>query len=107
MSIGLTVAPADSRAGTASRTSRSVSGSAPSKNTEVGTPTTSPLTLPNVGLIPTVPQSDDGMRIEPPVSEPVPPRHMPAASAAPVPPLDPPGIRAPSQGFEVGGVQTP
>jgi hypothetical protein len=65
------------------------------------------LTRPNVGLIPTVLHSDDGIRIEPPVSEPLPPKHIPAASAAAVPPLDPPGMRDVSHGFEVGGVLTP
>jgi hypothetical protein len=44
------------------------------------------------------------MRMEPPVSVPVAAMHSPAASAAPDPPLEPPGIRSRSQGLRVGGV---
>ena len=40
-----------------------------------------------------------GTRIDPPVSEPVPPRHNPAAMAAPVPLEEPPGERVRSQGL--------
>ena len=43
------------------------------------------------GLKPTVPQADDGMRIEPPISVPVARVVKPAASAAPAPPDEPPG----------------
>ena len=45
-----------------------------------------------VGRKPTTPQHDAGMRIEPPVSPPTATLHMPAATAAPLPPLDPPGV---------------
>ena len=41
------------------------------------------------------------MRIEPRPSEPVPNPTRPAATAAAVPPLDPPGVRATSQGLRV------
>src|SRR5437762_6583719 len=39
------------------------------------------------------------MRIEPPPSEPCATGHRPAASAAPAPPLEPPGVRERSHGF--------
>ena len=65
------------------------------------------LTRPKVGLMPTVPQSEEGIRIDPPVSEPVAPRHIPADNAAPDPPLEPPGMWLSSHGLDVGGVQTP
>src|SRR5262249_17862782 len=54
---------------------------------------------PTVGLIPATPQNDAGLRTEPPVSEPNAMRHIPAAAAAPAPPLDPPDTRFKSQGF--------
>ena len=44
------------------------------------------------------------MRIEPPVSLPMAMGTIPAATAAPEPPLDPPGIRPGSQGLETGGL---
>ena len=43
-----------------------------------------------------------GWRIEPPVSVPSAHGALPAATAAALPPLDPPGIRARSHGFSVG-----
>src|SRR5215467_5822251 len=51
--------------------------------------------------MPESPHSDDGMRIEPPVSEPSAPGHMPAATEAPEPDDDPPQMRcvALSHGF--------
>jgi len=55
-----------------------------------------------VGLIPTTPQWEAGCRMEPPVSEPSAPRHIPAATEAADPPLEPPGTRLRSQGFLVG-----
>ena len=57
-----------------------------------------------VGLRPTRPQWEAGILIDPPVSEPMPPATMPAATDAPVPPLDPPALRSRSHGFRVGGV---
>ena len=42
-----------------------------------------------MGLIPAMPQNAAGPRMEPPVSEPVPPSTSPAATAAPVPEDDP------------------
>ena len=46
-----------------------------------------------------MPQNDDGPRMEPPVSVPSPPRIRPAATATPVPELEPPGKRLVSHGF--------
>src|SRR5258708_35516053 len=65
------------------------------------------LTRPYVGLSPVMPQHADGMRIEPPVSLPMEPRHIPAATAAAEPPLEPPGMWVGSQGLRVGGVYVP
>ena len=45
--------------------------------------------------------------MEPAVSVPSAPRQCPAASAAAEPPLEPPGIRPRSQGFDVPGVTVP
>ena len=55
--------------------------------------------LPYVGLSPTVPQSEEGMRIEPPVSVPMEPKPTPLARATAEPPLDPPLILARSHGL--------
>src|SRR2546426_8670438 len=52
------------------------------------------LTRPIVGRIPTIPFTDEGRRIEPPVSVPRAPRHVRAATAAPEPPLEPAGKRS-------------
>src|SRR5271165_2455382 len=57
------------------------------------------LIRPKVGFRPVTPQKDAGMRIDPPVSVPVAKGRMPAATAAPEPPLDPPGMRSVSHGF--------
>src|SRR2546429_7391222 len=56
-----------------------------------------------VGRRPTTPQHDAGMRIDPPVSPPNATDAMPAATAAPLPPLDPPGVNPSRHGFCVGG----
>ena len=60
------------------------------------------LTRPYVGLRPVSPQRDEGMRIEPPVSEPRAPAASPAATAAPEPEEEPPHTRCAvaSQGFQ-------
>src|SRR5215831_9048618 len=63
------------------------------------------LTRPHVGLRPTIPQHAAGPRIEPPVSVPVAPAQRKAATAAPEPPLDPPGERSSAHGFRVGPYQ--
>ena len=56
-----------------------------------------------VGRSPTTPQHDAGMRIDPPVSPPNATDAIPAATAAPLPPLDPPGVIPSRHGFWVGG----
>jgi hypothetical protein len=48
-----------------------------------------------------MPQNDAGWRIEPPVSVPSAPAQRPAATAAALPPLLPPGARRRSQGLRV------
>ena len=50
-----------------------------------------------------MPFIDAGNRTEPPVSEPSDPMHIPAATEAPEPPLEPPGIRSVFQGLRQGG----
>src|SRR5262244_4374293 len=59
------------------------------------------LTRPRVGRTPTRLFAEDGDRIDWPVSDPVPITPKLAAMAAPVPPLDPPGVRVKSYGFRV------
>src|SRR5512143_3362677 len=59
-------------------------------------------TRPYVGFMPTTPQREAGWRIEPPVSVPTPAKHRPAATAAAVPPEDPPGILSGAQGLRDG-----
>src|SRR5205807_851067 len=65
--------------------------------------TPSVLTRPYVGLHPAMPQYDAGRVIEPPVCEPSAPRHMPQASAAAEPLLEPPGVRSRFHGLRVTG----
>ena len=59
-------------------------------------------TVPYVGLRPTIPHSAAGWRIEPPVSVPSAHGARPAATAAALPPLEPPGTRVRSHGFRTG-----
>src|SRR5215475_4589067 len=65
------------------------------------------LTRPNVGFSPTAPHNAAGIRIDPPVSEPIATGTIRAATTAPDPPLEPPGTRLRSQGFFDGGVTLP
>ena len=58
-------------------------------------------TRPRVGFIPTRPQHDAGIRIDPPPSEPVANGTIPAATAAAEPPEDPPGVRSGFHGLRV------
>ena len=51
--------------------------------------------------MPTKPQKDAGSRTEPPVSVPIAQGTSPAATAAALPELEPPGAREKSQGFRV------
>src|ERR1700676_4020837 len=57
------------------------------------------LISPAVGRIPTRLFAEEGERIEPPVSEPVPTAAKFAATAAAVPPDEPPGVLVKSWGF--------
>jgi hypothetical protein len=59
------------------------------------------LTRPYVGFSPTIPHRLAGWRTLPPVSEPSAARHRSAATAAALPPLDPPGTRVVSHGLRV------
>src|SRR5687767_12560202 len=60
------------------------------------------LTRPRVGFRPTRPHSLAGIRIDPPPSPAVPIGTMPEATAAAVPPLEPPVLRVVSQGLRDG-----
>ena len=55
-----------------------------------------------MGLSPTIPHSAAGWRIEPPVSVPIAHGASPAATAAALPPLEPPGTRSRSHGLRTG-----
>ena len=59
-------------------------------------------TRPRVGLRPNRPHALAGMRIEPPPSPACANGTMPDATAAALPPLDPPGDRSRSQGLRAG-----
>ena len=61
-------------------------------------------TRPRCGLRPTRPQHAAGMRSEPPPSLPCANGTMPAATAAALPPDEPPGVRVGSHGFRVRSV---
>src|SRR5699024_10044439 len=86
-----------SRATAVSRTSRVstplVARAAPS------TPFGPVLMRPREGLRPTSPQAEAGIRIEPPPSLPWAIGTIPAATAAPAPPEEPPGDRVGSHGL--------
>ena len=56
-------------------------------------------TSPQDGLKPTTPQHAAGSRTEPALSVPSATSQSPAASAAALPPLEPPGIRPGASGF--------
>ena len=58
-------------------------------------------TRPRCGLSPKRPQDEAGMRIEPAPSEAKAIGTRPAATAAALPPLEPPGVRCGFQGFLV------
>jgi hypothetical protein len=60
-------------------------------------------TRPRLGFMPKSPHHADGMRIEPPPSEPCAIGHKPAAHAAAAPPEEPPGVRLVSHGLRAGG----
>jgi hypothetical protein len=56
---------------------------------------------PRLPFMPTRPQHDDGMRIDPPPSDAWATGAMPDATAAAAPPDEPPGVRVVSQGLRV------
>src|SRR4051794_40168667 len=58
-------------------------------------------TRPRCGFSPNRPQQAAGMRIEPPPSVAMPAEARPAATAAPLPPLEPPTVVFRSHGFRV------
>src|SRR5262245_48324707 len=58
-------------------------------------------TRPNDGLWPTMPQNDAGFRMDPPPSVPRASGPRPAATAAPAPPEEPPGVRSRFHGLRV------
>ncbi len=60
------------------------------------------LSRPKVGLRPLTPHAEAGIRTEPPVSLPSAAGTSRAASAAPEPPLEPPGMWAVFQGLHTG-----
>ncbi len=55
-----------------------------------------------MGLSPTIPHRAAGWRIEPPVSVPIAHGASPAATAAALPPEEPPGTRSRSHGLSTG-----
>src|SRR5713226_2477284 len=59
------------------------------------------LVIPTVGLIPTMPEAEDGLMIEPSVSVPSAATHRLAATATPEPELEPPGLRSRTYGLRV------
>ena len=59
-------------------------------------------TRPVVGRWPVTPQNAAGIRTDPAVSVPSATSTSPAATAAPLPPLEPPVIRLGSHGFSAG-----
>src|SRR5881409_858205 len=60
-----------------------------------------PLIRPSVGLMPTSAEADDGQTTEPSVSVPMPTAARFAAIPAPVPELEPHGLRSSAYGFLV------
>jgi hypothetical protein len=61
---------------------------------------------PRCGFRPNSPQQAEGILIEPPPSPPIPTGTIPEATAAAVPPLEPPGERLWSQGLRVNPRET-
>ncbi len=66
-----------------------------------GAPGSAVGTRPSDGFRPDSAVADDGMRIDPPPSDPVASGTIPDASAADVPPDEPPGVRSRSHGLRV------
>src|SRR3954469_19872913 len=82
--------------------SPTVAAIGPGESCELETGTTPAVdTVPTVGLIPTQPLSAAGQVIEPSVSVPTASRASPAATAAPLPELEPPEERLSAYGLRV------
>src|SRR5439155_4050470 len=81
-----------------SRTVRLTHNSTPSPTSARAGPT---VIRPWLGLSPTSPQHDAGIRMLPPPSEAWANGTIPAATAAAAPPLDPPGVRSSDHGLRV------
>ena len=81
-----------------SRTVRLTHSSTPSPASARAGPT---VVLPWLGLSPTSPQHEAGIRMLPPPSEALANGTIPAATAAAAPPLDPPGVRSSAHGLRV------
>ncbi len=78
--------------------------SGPATDRPAGSPPAGPAgTRPRVVLMPTSPQTEAGMRIEPPPSDPGATGTTPAATAAAAPPDEPPADRVGSHGVTAGG----
>ena len=94
-------APAIASVSKATSATVCASGPTESKSVDSGT---APYRLirPYVGLRPVNPHSEDGMRIEPPVSDPSAHGVIPAVTAAAEPPPEPPGKREGPHGFRDG-----
>src|SRR5713226_6292261 len=59
------------------------------------------LVIPTVGLIPTMPEAEDGLMIEPSVSVPSAATHRLAETETAEPELEPPGLRSSTNGLRV------
>src|SRR2546430_16853935 len=71
----------------------------PSVSSDVLSGITPPRSMdPKAGLNPATPQSEAGVRVDPPGSLPTPPPHIPPATATPAPPGGPPATRPGSWG---------
>ena len=84
-----------------SAASRTVRAMAPTCESVGAAETGNTGTRPNCALMPKRPQSADGMRTEPPPSVPSAKGVSPAATLAPAPPLEPPGVFARFHGLRV------
>ena len=98
----IVVGPAMASSKTAA--SRTVRASGPCTDSPLISPSSGATEIrPRLVLMPTNPLTLEGMRIEPPPSLPGAAGSRPAATAAPVPPLDPPAEQVRSQGVRCGG----
>ncbi len=83
--------------------SSAVNASGPTVSSDQAVGTTPRVgTRPQVGRIPVTPQNAAGMRTEPAVSVPRDASTRPAATAAPLPPLEPPQTCSGFQGLSAG-----